>query len=120
MSFSFQNLTLLFNFVKERLHSRMEHALSRVPLDLDYLEFVCSQELVFLSAISPQMHMPRDIADALRQLHNSIDVAKHGNRHTVVAQLEQGGIGRPKVAIGRENLTSLLEMNFPVSCIAGL
>ena len=30
----------------------MEQALSRVPLDLDYLEFVCSQELVFLSAIS--------------------------------------------------------------------
>ena len=47
-------------------------------------------------------------------------MAKHKNRHTVVAELEQGGIGRPKVAIGREHLTCLLEINFPVSCIAGL
>ena len=40
---------MLLSHLLERLRSRLEHILGRMPLDLDYLEFTCTQELVFLN-----------------------------------------------------------------------
>nr|XP_055057374.1 uncharacterized protein LOC129441711 isoform X2 [Misgurnus anguillicaudatus] len=92
-----------------------------MPVDLDFLEYICVQELVFLSAISPQVIIPVDIWEGLTGLHHAITLERQRNEtHVVTAHFEQGSCGRPKAVIGCEYLTSLLEMNLPVRCIASL
>nr|XP_055057106.1 uncharacterized protein LOC129441470 isoform X2 [Misgurnus anguillicaudatus] len=112
---------ILLDLIWERLRSRLEHALARMPVDLDFLEYICVQELVFLSAISPQVIIPVDIWEGLTGLHHAITLERQRNEtHVVTAHFEQGSCGRPKAVIGCEYLTSLLEMNLPVRCIASL
>lgn len=43
----------------------MEHILGRIPLDLDFLEFTCTQELLFFNALSSQVTVCPTILDAL-------------------------------------------------------
>lgn len=56
----------------ERLHTRILHVVGQQPLDLDYLEFVCSQEAVLFSAVSDQVLIPKPIGDALTELHKLV------------------------------------------------
>lgn len=59
---------LLLDYVLERLRSRLENAVGRQPLDMDYLEFICSQELVFLSAVTNLVTIPADIFEGITEL----------------------------------------------------
>ena len=54
----------------ERLHSRISQALLRQPLDLDYLMCVCTQEVVFISALGNSVQILQDIIDRVTELHN--------------------------------------------------
>lgn len=56
-SFFFQDL--LLNHLLHRLRSRLTSWLNRIPTD--FLEFICFQELVLLSAVSSQIEIPQDI-----------------------------------------------------------
>ncbi|KAI7806118.1 hypothetical protein IRJ41_000277, partial [Triplophysa rosa] len=112
---------ILLEHIWGRLRSRLEHALSRMPVDMDFLEFICVQELVFLSAVSPQVIIPVDIWEGLTGLHHAISLEMQRNEtHVATAQFERGNSGRPKAIIGLEYLVNLLEMNLPVRCIASL
>lgn len=112
---------LLLGHIFDRLRDRLEHVLDRMPLDLDFLDFICTQELVFLNALSSQVDVPSDILDALAHLHRLINVEKHNKEQSVaVVCFEQGPAGRQRMVISSDYLSSLLELHLPVPCIAKL
>ena len=99
----------------------MENILGRMPLDLDFLEFTCTQELVFLNAVAGQVAVCPAILDALTQLHSLINIEKEKSKqHIVVVQFEEGPAGRQRMAISPDHLCNLLELNLSVPCIAKL
>lgn len=111
----------MLNHLLERLCSRLEHILGRMPLDLDFLEFTCTQELVFLNAVSSQVTVCPAILDSLTQLHSLINMEKDKReQHIAVVQFEQGPAGRQRMVISPEYLSKLLELNLSVPCIAKL
>ncbi|MEQ2248333.1 hypothetical protein ILYODFUR_018160, partial [Ilyodon furcidens] len=105
----------------DRLRDRLEHVLERVPLDLDFLDHICTQDLVFLNALSCQVDVPSNILDALAHLHRLINVEKQSEeQQTTVVHIEQGPAGRQRMVISSDYLCSLLELLLPVPCIAKL
>ncbi|XP_078030948.1 uncharacterized protein LOC144466898 [Epinephelus lanceolatus] len=111
----------LLNHLLERLRSRLEHIVERMPLDLDFLEFTCTQELVFLNAVSSQVTVCQAVLDALTQLHSLINLEKDKReQHIAVVQFEQGPAGRQRMTISPDYLSKLLELNLSVPCIAKL
>ena len=72
----FLSQELLLDHILGRLYSRLEHIVGQMPLDLDYLEFICTQELVFLNAMSRQVAVSLPVLDAMRELHRLINVEK--------------------------------------------
>ncbi|XP_013878872.1 uncharacterized protein LOC106528281 isoform X3 [Austrofundulus limnaeus] len=113
---------LLLDHIFDRLRNRLEHVLERMPLDLDFLEFICTQELVFLNALSCQVDVPPNILDAMAHLHRLINVQKQSEeQQTAVVHFEQGPAGRQRMVISSSDyLCSLLELHLPVPCIAKL
>ncbi|XP_041845240.1 uncharacterized protein LOC121642553 [Melanotaenia boesemani] len=104
-----------------RLITKLESALSRTPLDFDFLEFTCRQELYLFEALSRHVFVPDQIVRALQDffrlvMTQSYDADIASNATETVA----GETGRPRYDIDREKLTELLETNLPVACIAKL
>lgn len=112
-NFIFQEL--LRNQIIQRLETRLTGWLDRVPLDLDYLEFVCSQELVVLSAVSGQVEV-HEIYDALFQVHQMVCTRNQETR--VIVDHETGRVGRPRVIIDEEYTSQVLGMGLSVTAIA--
>ncbi len=54
--------------ILDRLHSRLSHLLNRPPIDSDFLELTCTQELVFLNVLSSQETFPHAVMEGLRLL----------------------------------------------------
>lgn len=105
----------------ERLLERLTHVLQHLPLDVDYLEFVCSQEMVFVDAISQHIQMPDDFMGALTELHNMIHRHRQDQLPPREMQLERRpGRGRPRVVVDMGRVVHLLEIGLPVACIANL
>lgn len=80
------------NHLLQRLYTRLSLWLERVPLDLDFLEFTCSQELVIFSAISNQVPIPQELYDALYQVHQMVVSSTNMDPHVMVSQ-EKGNNG---------------------------
>ncbi|XP_062844579.1 uncharacterized protein LOC134325053 [Trichomycterus rosablanca] len=120
-NFSSGTSELVLNHIIGRLRTRLENILGRMPLDLDFLEFTCTQELVFLNAVSSQVAVCPTILIALRQLHSliSLEIEKR-KQHIAVVQFEQGPAGRQRMIISPDYLCNLLELNLTVPCIAKL
>uniref|UniRef100_A0A3B5QAJ1 Integrase core domain-containing protein n=1 Tax=Xiphophorus maculatus TaxID=8083 RepID=A0A3B5QAJ1_XIPMA len=110
---------LLLDHIFDRLRDRSEHVLERMPLDLDFLDFICTQELVFLNAMSCQIDVPSNILDASAHLHRLINLEKQSEeQQTTVVHIEQGPAGRQRMVVSSDYLCSLLELHLPVPCIA--
>lgn len=74
------------NHLLQRLSTRLSLWLERIPLDIDFLEFTCSQELVIFSAISNQIPLPNELYDALYQLHQMAVRNTNTDPHTMVSK----------------------------------
>lgn len=86
-----------------------------MPLDVDFLEFTCTQELVFLNALSSQVTVPLVVLDALTELHRLINLEKQKTWQNIpVVQFEQGPAGRQRIALSPYYLNHLLELNLSV------
>ncbi|XP_067089491.1 uncharacterized protein [Osmerus mordax] len=108
---------VLLDHILGRLRSRLEH----MPLDLDYLEFAVTQEYVFLNAVSSRVTASSAIVDALTSLHRLINLEKEQvEQRTSTVQFEQGLVGRPRMVLSPEYLSSLLDLNLSIPCIAAL
>lgn len=110
---------LLLNHLLQRLYDRLSLWLERVPLDFDFLEFTCSQELVLLSAISNQIDIPHEVYNALNQIHQMVTDKMTKDTHIMVSQ-EKGRNGRPRILISEDSVCQLLDLGLPVTCIARL
>lgn len=102
-----------------RLYNRLSSALDRAPLDIDYLEFICSQELVVLSSLSSQLEIPQAVYDAITEVHCLVS-RKNEQETAVTVLLERGNSGRPRVILSKEYVSELLNMGLSVKCIAKL
>ncbi|KAL4007965.1 hypothetical protein ACER0C_001817 [Sarotherodon galilaeus] len=110
---------LLLHHILQRLRSRLEHCLEHLPLDLDFLDFICTQELVFLQALSGQVEVCPVLFDALCSLHTLMNRKKDKmNLHSAVIQFEWGPTGRLRMALSPYHLNSLLELNLSIPAIA--
>ncbi|KAA0721525.1 hypothetical protein E1301_Tti021148 [Triplophysa tibetana] len=67
---------LLKHYILERLLTRVTHALQQPRLDIDYLDFVCRQEIVFLDAVAQHIHMSQDVTERLTDRHNAIQIQR--------------------------------------------
>lgn len=107
------------NHLLQRLYTHLSLWLERVPLDLDFLEFTCSQELVIFSAISNQVPIPHELYDALYQVHQMVVSSTNMDPHVMVSQ-EKGNNGRPRIVISKDSVSQLITLGLPVACIARL
>jgi len=48
--------------ILDRLQSRLEQALQRLTLDLDYLEFICMGEMTLMMSLSAHMDFPQEVS----------------------------------------------------------
>ncbi|CAM4683970.1 unnamed protein product [Leuciscus chuanchicus] len=114
----------LKQYILQRLHDRLVHALERQPLNVDYLEFICRQELVFISDLAEMVHMSEDVMVALTNLSNLLQRLRDMEaleEVSVTMELEPGhGRGRPRISISTTNLTHLIELGLPTQSIANL
>ncbi|KAL1277179.1 hypothetical protein QQF64_023852 [Cirrhinus molitorella] len=62
---------LRHHFLENLLH-KLQQAFSTTPLDLDYLEFLCRQEMYILEALSSHIQVPPAITQALQELFDLI------------------------------------------------
>ncbi|XP_051962896.1 uncharacterized protein LOC127629718 [Xyrauchen texanus] len=104
----------------DRLQSRLQHILGRQPLDLDYLQFICTQEMVLFSAFSDQVYLPESIVDGLAELYRLVTEEKSNEVLEVLIQVTHGAAGRPRFDVSQDYLLHLLHQGLPVSCIASL
>ncbi|RVE70765.1 hypothetical protein OJAV_G00067790 [Oryzias javanicus] len=110
---------ILLQHILERLRSRLEHCLQQLPLDLDFLDFFCTQELVFLQALSGQVDVCPVLLDALSSLHTLIKREKEQIQpRSAVIHLELGPSGRHRMALSFDHLSRLLELNLSIPTIA--
>ena len=122
--FIFQEL--LLDHLFQRLETRLNMWLNRVPLDMDYLESVCSQELVFLNAISSQVQTPQEVLDvpiAWNGLHPKWNHNTHNSRFKVLYCQTNNGCtwaGELGSLIHEEYTTILINLGLPVTCIGRL
>ncbi|XP_059399811.1 uncharacterized protein LOC132131733 [Carassius carassius] len=111
----------LGRMIMERLLSKLQDTMSRLPLDLDYLEFLCSHELLFISSVYDQISVPEELLGELSTLKNTVDRHIDNNNEPVTAlEVEFGVKGPPKFIISREHLQYLVNMQLSVPCIAEL
>lgn len=112
---------ILTDQLLERVQSRLQQALDRLPLDLDYLDFLCKHELILLESFADQTNIPQIIIDTLRQLSILVKAKIEANPTTSI-QLETvvGARGRSKFIISKEQLKNMLDTCLSVSCIAEL
>ena len=97
---------LLFNHLLQRLYSWF----NRILTDRDFFEFICSQELVFLSAVSTQIKIHQDIFD------NSYPNA--GYRMMMGVLRAQGHSERERVAsMHRDDTASIVSSRSQLQCV---
>lgn len=98
----------------------MQQALSRQPVDLDFLEFVCNNELNLIQSFADQIHIGTDILQQLNHLLELVQAAVENNPAVSHLDTAVGLRGGPRLIIQRDQLHYLLEAQFSGPCIAQL
>ncbi len=119
--FLFQQ-NLLRHHILERLQTKLQYVISHPDLDLDYLNFMCTHELILADALAEQIELPLDVGDGLRELCCLVRRNMENEQHipSVEIQAVQGARGRPKLIIEQEKLQALIDSQLPIPCIATL
>lgn len=104
----------------EDLLSKFERALFRSPLDQDYMEFVCRQQLYLLQALSRHVEIPHEIIQALQEVFELVKQPPYSTAPHAVVDSSDGLRGRPRFTIEREELKEMLQTNLPVHYIANM
>lgn len=101
--------------------SRLEEAMQRLPLDLDYLYFICSNSLTLITAHTSRVHIPQEVMQYLSHLCSVLSY-RLDTTHTssVVVSEIAGPTGRPKLVVSEQHLTHLIELGLTVPCISKL
>ncbi|XP_076842089.1 uncharacterized protein LOC143486124 [Brachyhypopomus gauderio] len=114
-----RGLNILSRQILTRLLSKLERAFTGEPMDLDYMEFTCRQELYLCNALSRHIDVPTDILHALQELLMLVtDQIERNSGRNMPIDTVPGETGRPRLDIDRESLQELLETDLPVPCIS--
>ncbi|XP_059185795.1 uncharacterized protein LOC131968764 [Centropristis striata] len=103
----------------ERLLDKIQLAFTATPQNLDYLEFVCRQELYLLQALSNHIQVPTAITQALQELFELVRAQLEHPALCVTVEIT-GTQGRPKILVDERRLKEMLDLHLPVPCIATL
>uniref|UniRef100_A0A096MBU3 Integrase catalytic domain-containing protein n=1 Tax=Poecilia formosa TaxID=48698 RepID=A0A096MBU3_POEFO len=90
----------------QRVRRRVVSVLNRQPIDFNYLDVVCSQELQFLIAGAAYIHLEETVLEHFQNLSAVVEY--------------NGNVGRPKVNIETETLTHLLSSGLPLTTLCRL
>lgn len=105
----------------ERLLSRLHEALQRLPLDLDYLYFVCTNGMIMITSHANREYMPQDVMRCLSQLCFVLcDRLDTRHTHSVVVNEVAGPMGRPKLVVSERYIKRLIDIGLTVPCISKL
>lgn len=110
----------LRNHIYQRLLHKIEQGFNTTPLNLDYFEFICRQELYLLQALSNHVEVHPAITQALQDLFNLVKAQLERPDPCFTVVVAAGTTGRPKIFIGEQRLKEMLHTQLPVSCIARL
>ncbi|KAK0136707.1 hypothetical protein N1851_027114 [Merluccius polli] len=94
----------------ERLYIRVSRAVQQAPLDPDYLEFVCAQEMFFLDIVAQHIPVPGTVHCKIKDSANILLPYQ--------SSMKTQGKGRPKISISREYLQHLVEFGLPMATIS--
>ena len=106
----------------ERLYTRLQQALQQRPLDIDFLEFLCTQEMVFINTITSQIEIPQEITDVLAELSCLLWSYRESQQQPITALTQQSEnvVGRPRLEMSEHYLVYLLEMGMPATVTANV
>ncbi|XP_041850896.1 uncharacterized protein LOC121646082 [Melanotaenia boesemani] len=103
----------------QRLLHKIQSGFSTTPLNLDYLEFLCRQELYILDTLSNYVQIPAVITEALQELFDLVKKKLECPASFVTFEVH-GTTGRPKLFVEEQRLAEMLHARLPVPCIARL
>ncbi len=109
--------------ILQRSVDRIGSIINRQPIDFEYLNFICCQELQILRAGSAYIDIPQCVVDALEQLSEVI--SNYLSQSIVPPLLDNvavaewsGSVGHPRLNIQKETLQDLLSMHLPLASLA--
>lgn len=114
-------LLLQNTFIQEcfsRFKQRLEYVLNNDPVDLDYLEYIVTQEKTFVNALE-NVDLPDNICEAMEELSSLLEQRNKPPLFNSVVKII-GPYGRCRLHITEEHLQSLLELGLPATCVADL
>lgn len=101
-----------------RLRDRLQCALNNNPPDLNYLQYIVTEERAFISAMD-NVALPNDISEAVHQLSSLLDAQnKPPTSKSLVRSI--GPHGRFRLQITEEHLQSLLQLSLLATCVANI
>lgn len=113
---------MLRQLVLDRLLNKLQYIVSHSAsgLNLDYLHFICTHELILIDALEEQNVIPECIVNALRDLCTLVREQVENETLQIEVEAVAGVMGRPKLTVENEKIKSLLDIQLPVPCIAKL
>lgn len=106
------------NYILERLMNRLQNVLEHRPLDMERLDFICTQDMVLLSALSDSLDGPDNVMRTLTDLCILAREAKENHHMEVQVHLQASRTGRPRIDIDPEYLKYLLDIPLSVTDIS--
>lgn len=83
-----------------RMLSKLEIGVTRQPMDLDYMEFTCRQELYLCNVLSRHIDVPTELLHGLQELLNVITQhTEWTNARNWQVDTLPGVTGRPRLEI---------------------
>lgn len=105
--------------VLQRLLSRVTYALEHPPLDIEYLQFVCHQEMPLITAMSANIGISQDLVRGLMNLDSLIQQHKEAQQVATVVEIERpDGCGRRRMHISEDRLVYFLKLGIPQESIS--
>ncbi|XP_065121926.1 uncharacterized protein [Paramisgurnus dabryanus] len=105
--------------VLQRLLSRVTYALEHPPLDIEYLQFVCRQEMTLITAMSANIGISEDLVRGLMDLDSLIQQHKESQQMATVVEIERPeGCGRPRMHISEDKLMYFMKLGLSQECIS--
>ncbi|XP_034529274.1 uncharacterized protein LOC117804922 isoform X1 [Notolabrus celidotus] len=108
-----------------RVRDRIASILNRQPIDFEYLQFVCAQELQFVRAGASYLNIPESVLAGIQQL--SEIVGSYLSQRVIpplfndIAVTElRGCVGRPQITIESQTLLNLLSTGLPLTSLSDL
>lgn len=86
-----ENMIIMKDYILFRLVTKLELALSRSPLDLDFLEFTCRQELYLWEALSRHVYIQPELVKALKDFFILVkDYSENGEGNIGSTETQRG------------------------------